>query len=69
MNVVYKKSISMRIAQAKADAMIDGREIDYIELNWKEWRQLQCELRTMPVFYEMSVQKSIKMYGLEVRKV
>jgi len=44
MKVVYKKSMVDQLLDAKAEATLEGKEIDHIALTSKEWAQLRSEL-------------------------
>ena len=44
MKVIYKKSMVDQLLDAKAKAMLEGKEIDHITLTNKEWAQLRREL-------------------------
>lgn len=43
MKIVYKKSIVDQLLDAKAEALLENKEIDYIILTDKEWMQLRRE--------------------------
>lgn len=44
MKVIYKKSMVDQLLDAKAEAMLEGKEIDHIILTNEEWAQLRSEL-------------------------
>ena len=44
MKVIYKKSMVDQLLDAKADAMLEGKEIDHIILTNNEWAKLRSEL-------------------------
>lgn len=44
MKVIYKKSMVDQLLDAKAEAMLAGKEIDHIVLTNKEWAQLRSEM-------------------------
>lgn len=49
MKVIYKKSIVDQLLDTKAEAMLEGKEIDHIVLTNKEWEQLCRELGCNPL--------------------
>lgn len=44
MKVIYKDSMVDQLLDAKAEAMLEGKEIDHIILTNEEWAQLRSEL-------------------------
>ena len=44
MKVIYKKSMVDQLLDAKAEAMLAGKEIDHIVLTEDEWKKLCNEL-------------------------
>ena len=44
MKVIYKKSMVDHLLDAKAEAILEGKEIDHIILTNKEWAKLRSEL-------------------------
>lgn len=71
MKVIYRKPLLQRLIEAKYEAALQNREIEYFELTQAEWDELKRRLQA-PMF-TVAEEKNLlhvrKILGIEVRIV
>lgn len=69
MKVVYEPSIYDMIFDAYCDAIHNGRQIDHIQLNEREWGQLAEQTIDFEAYSQIVLSSETVIYGIRVVRV
>ena len=68
MYIKYKPTITDQLVQARLDAIMADREIDYIQLTRDEWGQLRSETQDYATYAHLLFNDEITISGVRVTR-